>query len=66
MGNPSLNSHKLYDPRSQKENVRSLQGLPKNAGKWKLHLSFSCWPELQAASSGAFGSPLSLKLPSPA
>lgn len=39
VGNPILNSHKLYDPRSQKENVRSLQGLPKNAGKWKLHLS---------------------------
>lgn len=42
------------------EKKKKMWGLSKDfrAGKWKLHLSLSCWPELQAVSSGAFGSSL--------
>lgn len=65
MGNPSLNSPKLHDPRSQKENVRSLQGLP----CWQMEAASLF--ELLARTPGCFlwcfwFLTLSLKLPSPA
>lgn len=49
MGNPSLNSPKLHDPRSQKKkNVRSLQGLP----CWQMKAASLF--ELLARTSGCF------------